>query len=143
MEREFYHKELTYLSAPASACACRTQTGANAQAGKIIGAAFEVYKTLGYGFLEKVYEGALVRELQLRGLNSKDQHPIKVNYKGAEIGDYYAVVEDKVIVELKTGEGFDPMHEAQLLNYLKATGIKVGLLINFGPEKCEHKRLVY
>jgi len=124
MEKEFYHKELTY---------------------QIIGAAFEVYKTLGYGFLEKVYENALIRELQLRGLNATAQYPIKVEYKGAEVGDYYAdiLVENKVIVELKTGEAFNPIHEAQLLNYLKATGIKVGLLINFGPEKCEHKRLVY
>ena len=124
MEREFYHKELTY---------------------QIIGAAFEVYKTLGYGFLEKVYENALVRELQLRGLHATGQYPIKVEYKDAEVGDYCAdiLVEDKVIVELKAGETFDPMHEAQLLNYLKATGIKVGLLINFGPQKCEHKRFVY
>jgi len=124
MEREFYYKELTY---------------------KIIGAAFEVYKILGYGFLEKVYENALIRELQLRGLHATGQYPIKVDYKETEVGDYYAdiLVEDKVIVELKTGEALDKMHEAQLLNYLKATGIKVGLLINFGPEKCEHKRLVY
>ena len=124
MEKEFYHKELTY---------------------QIIGAAFEVYKLLGYGFLEKVYENALIRELQLRGLHATDQYPIKVIYKDAEVGDYYAdiLVENKVIIEVKTGEAFNPAHEAQLLNYLKATGIKVGLLINFGPQKCEHKRLVY
>ena len=124
MEKEFYHKELTY---------------------QIIGAAFEVYKLLGYGFLEKVYENALIKELQLRGLHATDQYPIKVIYKDAEVGDYYAdiLVENKVIVEIKTGEAFNPAHEAQLLNYLKATGIKVGLLINFGPQKCEHKRLVY
>jgi GxxExxY protein len=113
--------------------------------GQIIGAAFEVYNLLGYGFLEKVYENALIRELQLRGLHATDQYPIKVIYKDVEVGDYSAdiLVEDKVIVELKTGEAFNPVHEAQLLNYLKATGIKVGLLINFGPQKCEHKRLVY
>lgn len=124
MEKEFYHKELTY---------------------QIIGAAFEVYKTLGYGFLEKVYESAMVRELQIRGLNAVDEYPIKVFYKKAEVGDYYAdiFVENKVIVELKTGKDFNPVHEAQLLNYLKATGVKVGLLINFGPQKCEHKRFVY
>ena len=124
MEKEFYHKELTY---------------------QIIGAAFEVYKLLGYGFLEKVYENALIKELQLRGLHATDQYPIKVIYKDAEVGDYYAdiLVENKVIIEIKTGEAFNPAHEAQLLNYLKATGIKVGLLINFGPQKCEHKRLVY
>jgi GxxExxY protein len=68
-----------------------------------------------------------------------------VNHKGTEVGDYHAdiIIESKVIVELKTGEAFNPIHEAQLLNYLKATGVKVGLLINFGPEKCEHRRLVY
>ena len=122
--RELIHKEIT---------------------GQIIGAAFEVYNLLGYGFLEKVYENALIRELQLRGLHATDQYPIKVIYKDAEVGDYCAdiLVEDKVIVELKTGEAFNPIHEAQLLNYLKATGIKVGLLINFGPKKCEYKRFVY
>ena len=113
--------------------------------GQIIGAAFEVYNLLGYGFLEKVYENALIRELQLRGLHATAQYPIKVIYKDAEVGDYHAdiLVEDKVIVELKTAEAFNPIHEAQLLNYLKATGIKVGLLINFGPKKCEYKRFVY
>ncbi len=124
MEKKFLHKELTY---------------------QIIGAAFEVQKVLGYGFLEKVYENALIQELQLRGIRVATQYPIKVEYKGVEVGDYYAdmIVENKVIVELKTGKTFNPIHEAQLLNYLKATETKVGLLINFGEEKCEHKRLVY
>ena len=124
MEKKFLHKELTY---------------------QIIGAAFEVQKVLGYGFLEKDYENALIQELQLRGIRVATQYPIKVEYKGVEVGDYYAdmIVENKVIVELKTGKTFNPIHEAQLLNYLKATETKVGLLINFGEEKCEHKRLVY
>ena len=124
VEKKFYHGELTY---------------------QIIGAAFEVQKTLGYGFLEKVYENALIQELQLSGIHAAAQHPIKVDYKGVEVGNYYAdmLVENKVIVELKTGETFNPIHEAQLLNYLKATEIKVGLLINFGEKKCEYKRLVY
>ena len=113
--------------------------------GQIIAAAFEVYNLLGYGFLEKVYENSMIRELQLKGLEATAQYPVKVKYKDAEVGDYYAdiLVEEKVIVELKTGEAFNPLHEAQLLNYLKATGIKVGLLINFGPRKCEYRRLVY
>ena len=113
--------------------------------GKIIGAAFEVYTLLGYGFLEKVYENALIKELQIRELNFKAQYPIKVKYKGEEVGEYFAdiFVDGKVIVELKTGEAFNPLHEAQLLNYLKATEIKVGLLINFGPKKCEYKRFVF
>jgi GxxExxY protein len=113
--------------------------------GNIIGAAFEVYTLLGYGFLEKVYENALIKELQIRELNFKAQYPIKVKYKGEEVGEYFAdiFVEDKVIVELKTGEAFNPLHEAQLLNYLKATESKLGLLINFGPKKCEYKRFVF
>jgi GxxExxY protein len=112
---------------------------------QIIGAAFEVHNVLGYGFLEKVYENALIRELQLSGLHVVAQYPIKVEYKDAEVGEYYAdiIVEDKVVVELKTGESLNPIHEAQLLNYLKATGIKIGMLINFGPEKCKCKRFVY
>jgi len=124
VEKKFYHGELTY---------------------QIIGAAFEVYKVLRYGFLEKVYENALMQELQVRGINAATQSPVKVDYKGVEVGNYYAdmIVENKVIVELKTGESFNPVHEAQLLNYLKATEIKVGLLINFGEKKCEYKRLVY
>jgi len=113
--------------------------------GKIIGAAFEVYTNLGYGFLEKVYENALIKELQIRGLDFKSQYPIKVNYKGEEVGEYIAdiLVENKIIVELKTGKTINSFHEAQLLNYLKATGIKVGLLINFGPKKCEFKRFIF
>jgi GxxExxY protein len=124
VEKEFYYKDLSY---------------------EIIGAAIEVYKILGYGFLEKVYENAFMRELQLRVIGAVSQCPIRVEYKDTEVGDYYAdiVVENKVVVELKTGESFNPIHEAQLLNYLKATGIKVGLLINFGPEKCETMRRVY
>jgi GxxExxY protein len=112
---------------------------------QIIGAAFEVHNVLGYGFLEKVYENALIRELQLSGLHVVAQYPIKVEYKDAEVGEYYAdiIVEDKVVVELKTGESLNPIHEAQLLNYLKATGIKIGMLINFGPKKCECERFVY
>jgi GxxExxY protein len=111
---------------------------------KIIGAAFEVHSVLGYGFLEKVYENALLAELCQRGVKAETQHAIKVKYKDVIVGDYVAdlVVEDKVIVELKTEESYNKVHEAQLLNYLKATGTKVGLLINFGRKKCEFKRLV-
>ncbi|MEK7399624.1 MAG: GxxExxY protein [Candidatus Poribacteria bacterium] len=113
--------------------------------GQIIGSAFEVFTVLGYGFLEKVYENALIKELQIRGLQVKAQYPIKVKYKGEELGEYYAdiFVENKVIIEIKTGESFNSIHEAQLLNYLKATECKVGLLINFGPKKCEYKRFVF
>jgi len=111
---------------------------------KIIGEAFEVHSVLGYGFLEKVYENALLAELCKRGVKAETQKAIKVKYKDVIVGDYVAdlVVEDKVIVELKTEESYNKIHEAQLLNYLKATGTKVGLLINFGRKKCEFRRLV-
>lgn len=112
---------------------------------QIIGAAFEVYKVLGYGFLEKVYQNALLEELRLRGVEFKSQYPIQVVYKGVVVGEYIAdiFVDSKVIVELKAEKEYNERHEAQLLNYLRATGVKVGLLLNFGQSKCEHKRLVY
>jgi GxxExxY protein len=110
----------------------------------INGAVFEVNRVLGPGFLEKVYENALLIELKRRGLTAESQVPIKVIYKENMVGEYFAdiLVEKKVIVELKTVETFDKIHEAQLLNYLKATGIKVGLLVNFRHPKAEIKRMV-
>lgn len=112
--------------------------------GEIVGAAFEVHNVLGYGFLEKVYQNALLVELAKRGLRVDAQRILKVKYKEAIVGDYAAdlVVEESVIVELKTEGTYNSQHEAQLLNYLKATGLKVGVLINFGKRKCEFKRLV-
>lgn len=109
----------------------------------IIGSAFNVHKTLGYGFLEKVYQKAMQVELKSRGMNTITEHPIKVFYNGFVVGDYYAdlFVNDNVIVELKVAEKYNPKNEAQLLNELKATGISVGLLINFGREKVEFKRM--
>ena len=111
---------------------------------QIIAAFFAVYNTLGYGFLEKVYENALVLELQRKGLAAQKQIPIKVKYAGQIIGEYFAdlLVEDKVIVELKAADKIIPIHEAQLLNYLKATDMEVGLLLNFGP-KADFKRKVF
>ncbi len=111
---------------------------------QIIGAAFEVHRVLGCGFLEKVYENSLFAELCKRGLKAETQRGIKVKYKDVVVGDYVTdlTVEDKVLVELKTEELYNKMHEAQLLNYLKATGMKVGLLVNFGKKKCEFRRLV-
>ena len=110
----------------------------------INGAIFEVNKILGTGFLEKVYENALLYELNNRGLKSLCQAPITVNYKGQCVGEYFAdiLVEDRVIIELKTAEKIEKIHEAQLLNYLKVTGIQVGLLVNFRHPKAEIKRLV-
>jgi GxxExxY protein len=110
----------------------------------INGAVFEVNRVLGAGFLEKVYERALVKELRLRGLNAEPQFPIQIKYKDEIVGDYFAdiVVEGKVIVELKAVDELAGIHEAQLLNYLKATGYKMGLLVNFKHPKAEIKRFV-
>ena len=111
---------------------------------EINGAVFEVNRELGAGFLEKVYENALLVELRNRGLKAESQVPISVMYKGVEVGEYYAdmVVENKVILELKAVESIHKIHEAQLLNYLKATGFKIGLLVNFRHPKAEVKRLI-
>jgi len=110
----------------------------------INGAVFEVNRVLGPGFLEKVYENALLAELKARGLKAEAQVPIEVHYKSTLVGEYFAdiVVDKKVLVELKTVETIDNNHEAQMLNYLKATGIKVGLLVNFKQPKAQIKRMV-
>jgi GxxExxY protein len=110
----------------------------------IRGVVFEVNKLLGHGFLEKVYENALITELRLKGLKAENQVPLKVFYKENLVGEYIAdiIVEDKVIVELKAVESIKKVHQAQLLNYLKATGIKVGLLVNMKYPKAEIKRMV-
>ena len=110
----------------------------------VIGAAFELYRILGYGFLAQVYQKAMQVELSQNGLQAELEQPIKIRFKGAIVGDYYAdlFVEGKVIVELKVAKAYRPKDEAQLLNELKATGVEVGLLINFGAQKVEFKRLV-
>jgi GxxExxY protein len=111
---------------------------------QIIGAAFEVHNVLGYGFLERVYQMAMVVELRLRGLDAKPECKIDVFYKNVRVAYYEAdlYVNNCVIVELKVAKEYQKADEAQLINELKATGIKVGLLINFGREKVEFKRLV-
>jgi len=111
---------------------------------RINGAIFEVSRTLGVGFLEKVYEKALLIELREQGLKAESQVPIKIFYKGKPVGEYFAdiFVCDKVIIELKSVENLSKLHEAQVLNYLKATGIHVGLLVNFKYPKAEIKRFV-
>jgi GxxExxY protein len=111
--------------------------------GKIIECAFKVHRKLGFGFLEAVYQNALMIELSKVGLEAAKQKAIKIHYDGEVIGDYTAdiVVEDRVILELKAIKEIHPVHEAQLVNYLKATGMEVGLLINFG-DRVEIKRKV-
>ncbi|MCS5422127.1 MULTISPECIES: GxxExxY protein [Psychrilyobacter] len=119
----FYEKDLTY---------------------KIIGIAMEVYNELGYGFLEKVYEKSLLIAFKENNLEVKNQFPIDVYYHNKKVGEYIAdlIIEEKVIVELKSIEKLNKVHNAQLLNYLKATNKKIGLLINFSSKGLEYKRII-
>ena len=112
---------------------------------EINGAVFEVNRLLGSGFLEKVYENALLHELRIRGLKAENQVPLSVQYKDIVAGEYFAdiVVEDRIIIEIKAVERLLKIHEAQILNYLNATKYKVGLLINFTYPKAEIKRFVF
>ncbi|UCB55400.1 MAG: GxxExxY protein [Thiotrichales bacterium] len=112
---------------------------------RVIGCAFEVSNTLGAGFVEKVYEKALCVELRKTGLGYKCQKPVPVKYKGILVGQYIAdiVVEDKLLLELKALSTLCREHEAQLMNYLKATGLSVGLLLNFGRPKLGIKRMIW
>lgn len=110
----------------------------------ILKAFFNVYNTLGYGFLEKVYENAMRLEIGKLGLSCISQQPIDVYYNQEKVGLYYAdlVVNESVIIELKAATALAPEHEAQLTNYLKATNIEIGLLLNFGREP-QYKRKVF
>ena len=113
--------------------------------GVVVGAAYEVSNVLGAGFLEKVYERALVKELALRDVALQTQVAFPVAYKGQWIGEYVAdlVVGDRLIVELKCVESFSNQHIAQCINYLKASGLHLALLINFQKPRIEWKRIVY
>ena len=123
MEEKIIYKELSY---------------------KIVGLAIEVRKELGFGFLEKVYENALMIMLEENGIKAAQQVPIKVSFHGRIIGDYIAdiLVENSIILELKTQERITEIHKAQTLNYLRATGLRLAILLNFGKNKLEHERLV-
>ena len=122
-EKEFLYKELT---------------------GEIIEASYNVHNSLGCGLLEKVYENSLIWEIELMERKVSSQREFKVIYRKKEVGIYYAdlVVEDKVIVEVKSVERIDDIHRAQLLNYLRISGLRVGLIINFARPKLEYERLV-
>lgn len=111
---------------------------------RVIGACMEVSNVLGAGFLESVYHRALLQELSKRGIQAGSQCAMQIFYKGAPVGDYVAdlIVEDRLILELKALPALTSAHEAQLLNYLKGTGLRVGLLVNFGAPKIHWKRLV-
>jgi len=118
--------------------------GLNEVTRKVIGCAYAVANTLGPGFLEKVYENALAYELRANGLDVEQQKALRVYYRGVLVGDYTIdlMVEGAVVVELKAIKAFDDIHLAQCLNYLKATGCRVGLLINFGAQRVQIKRVV-
>ncbi|MGH7800174.1 MAG: GxxExxY protein [Thermodesulfobacteriota bacterium] len=122
-EKEILYKELSY---------------------KIIGLAMEVHSKLGYGFLEKVYENAMMLLFRREGIQAKQQAPIKVCFEGEIVGDYFAdiLVEDKIILELKVLEKITDVHIAQALNYLKATGLELAIILNFRKRKLEYERLV-
>jgi len=111
---------------------------------RIMGAAMEVHNTLGHGFLEAVYEAALAHEFDLQSIQFERQKRLAVRYKGVIVGEYVAdfLVEGKVVVELKATRGLTEVDEAQLLNYLKGTGLRVGLLFNFGTPSLQHVRRV-
>lgn len=111
--------------------------------GKILEACFEVSRELGAGFLESVYEKALLVALKQKGINAVSQVKLQVKFRGVIVGDFYAdvLVENKVLIELKAVSRVLSEHKAQTINYLKATGIEVGLLVNFGNPKLEYYRL--
>ncbi len=110
----------------------------------VLGAFYDVYNALGHGFLESVYENALAMILEENGISVTKQHPIDIVFKGRCIGQFRAdlLVEHSLIVEIKAQANLMPVHEAQLLNYLKATGLSVGLLLNFGPRP-QFKRRIF
>ncbi|MHC4233294.1 MAG: GxxExxY protein [Planctomycetota bacterium] len=122
-EEELIHKELVY---------------------EVVGCAMKVHRELGYGFLEKVYENSMMVLLNKKSIKAKQQFPVPVHFENVIVGEYFAdfMIEDKILVELKTVEKIANVHFAQVLNYLKATGIKLGLLINFGPRKLEYERII-
>ena len=109
---------------------------------KVIGACFEVSNELGIGFLESVYEKALLIALRDRGLKAESQVAVRVSFRNQAVGEFFAdiVIEDQIIIELKAVRGIAVEHVAQVLNYLRATGKEVGLLVNFGTKKLEYRR---
>jgi len=111
---------------------------------KIVGLAMQVHNKLGYGFLEKVYENALIVLFKREGIQVKQQAPITVYFECEVVGDYYAdiLVEEEIILELKSSEGIIDAYRAQTLNYLKATKLQLAIILNFGKEKLEYERIV-
>jgi len=111
---------------------------------RVVGLAMRVHSELGGGFLEKVYENALALLLEKEGIPARQQAPVTVRFEGQSVGDYFAdiLVDDKIILELKTVEKIADAHRAQVINYLRATGIRLGMILNFGRKSFECERLV-
>ncbi len=111
---------------------------------KIFGLAMEIHRKLGHGFLEKVYENALMLVLRREGIEAKQQAPIKVYFEGEIVGEYFAdiLVENKIILELKALNEITDAHMAQALNYLKATGLRLAIIINFAKRRLEYERII-
>jgi GxxExxY protein len=111
----------------------------------IVGAAMEVHRTLGPGFLENVYQAALARELALRGISFEQLKRLTVTYKDATVGDYIAdfVIDGKIIVEIKAVSTIHPEHIAQAINYLAVTGFKLAIIINFGADALQYERAIH
>ena len=122
-----------------------TDNGLNQLTERVIGCAYQVSNVLGSGFLDKVYENALALDLRKLGLSVAQQHSIQVKYEGQIVGEYLAdiLVNDSVLVEVKAVRKLDEIHMAQCMNYLRATGVRVCLLINFGSPKVEIKRIIH
>ena len=111
---------------------------------KIVGLAMEVHSKLGFGFLEKVYENALMIPFEKNEVPAKQQAPVKVYFEGRIVGDYYAdiLVDDKIILELKSVDKIIDTHRAQVLNYLRATGLRLAIILNFGRSSFEYERFI-
>ncbi len=110
----------------------------------IVGIAMEVHRQLGYGFLEKVYENSMMLLIHKKDINAEQQKPIKVYFDRIVVGEYFAdiLVEDKIILELKSVDKITNVYRAQALNYLKATGLRLAIIINFGKESLQYERIV-
>src|SRR6185503_19139948 len=111
---------------------------------KVVGMAMEVHRKLGYGFLEKVYENSLMVLLRREAIAARQQFPVRVYFEGEDVGFYRAdiVVAGKIVIEVKAAEGLIDAHRVQTLNYLRATDLRLGILLNFGKEKLQYQRLV-
>jgi GxxExxY protein len=112
---------------------------------KVVGMAMRVHRKLGYGFLEKVYENSLMVLLRREAIAARQQFPVRVYFEGEDVGFYRAdiVVDGKIVIEVKAAEGLIDAHRVQTLNYLRATDLRLGILLNFGKEKLQYQRLVH